>query len=103
MVSVRAYSRCQLIRPTRAPLPHPHLPTRRLSTQPPHTRTHAHHHHETTHTHTPSDGCYISKGYDATTHFESTVDDVLDLYKRITGKDIDLNSKDPRLAAAAQE
>jgi len=45
-----------------------------------------------------SDGCYISKGYDATTHFETTVDDVLDMYKRITGKDIDLNSKDPRLA-----
>ena len=32
-----------------------------------------------------SDGCYISKGYDATTHFESTEDDVLDLYRRITG------------------
>ena len=45
-----------------------------------------------------SDCCYISKGYDATTHFESTVDDVLDMYKRITGKDIDLNAKDPRLA-----
>jgi hypothetical protein len=26
------------------------------------------------------------------------VDDVLDMYKRITGKDIDLNAKDPRLA-----
>jgi Rab GDP dissociation inhibitor len=45
-----------------------------------------------------SDGCYISTGYDATTHFETTVDDVLDMYKRITGHDIDLNSKNPRLA-----
>lgn len=45
-----------------------------------------------------SDGCYISKGYDATTHFETTVDDVLDMYKRITGRDIDLDSKNPRLA-----
>jgi RAB protein geranylgeranyltransferase component A len=45
-----------------------------------------------------SDGCYISTGYDATTHFETTVDDVLDIYKRITGHDIDLNSKNPRLA-----
>jgi Rab GDP dissociation inhibitor len=31
------------------------------------------------------DGCFISKGYDPTTHFETTVDDVLDMYKRITG------------------
>lgn len=33
-----------------------------------------------------ADGCHISKGYDATTHFETTVDDVLDMYTRITGK-----------------
>eukprot|EP00951_Prasinocladus_malaysianus_P022108 scaffold184497_cov41-Prasinocladus_malaysianus.AAC.1 len=32
------------------------------------------------------DKCFISKGYDATTHFETTVDDVLDMYTRITGK-----------------
>eukprot|EP00879_Flechtneria_rotunda_P011256 GHRR01011757.1.p1 GENE.GHRR01011757.1~~GHRR01011757.1.p1 ORF type:complete len:416 (+),score=117.27 GHRR01011757.1:364-1611(+) len=44
------------------------------------------------------DGCYISKGYDPTTHFETTVEDVLDIYKHITGKDLDLDSKDPRLA-----
>ena len=31
------------------------------------------------------DKCFISKGYDATTHFETTVEDVLDMYKRITG------------------
>lgn len=31
------------------------------------------------------DQCFISKGYDATTHFETTVEDVLDMYKRITG------------------
>jgi len=36
------------------------------------------------------DRCYISKSYDATTHFETTCEDVLDLYKRITGKDADL-------------
>ncbi|KAF5842230.1 GDP dissociation inhibitor [Dunaliella salina] len=40
------------------------------------------------------DQCYISKGYDATTHFETTVEDVLDMYKRITGSDLDL-SKEP--------
>lgn len=31
---------------------------------------------------------YVSRSYDATTHFESTVDDVLDLYKRIFGTDL---------------
>lgn len=31
------------------------------------------------------DKCFISKGYDATTHFETTVEDVLEMYKRITG------------------
>jgi len=36
------------------------------------------------------DGCYISKGYDATTHFESTVDDALAMYERITGAPLDL-------------
>ena len=39
------------------------------------------------------DGCFISKGYDATTHFETTVRDVLEMYKRITGKDLDLSEK----------
>lgn len=41
-----------------------------------------------------SDKAFISKGYDATTHFETTVDDVLAMYKRITGNDLDL-SKEP--------
>lgn len=36
-----------------------------------------------------------SRGYDATTHFESTVDDVLEMYTRITGKVIDLDAVDP--------
>jgi Rab GDP dissociation inhibitor len=38
------------------------------------------------------DGCYISKGYDPTTHFETTVDDVLELYKRITGGEVSCTS-----------
>jgi Rab GDP dissociation inhibitor len=37
---------------------------------------------------------FISKGYDATSHFETTVDDVLDMYTRITGKVLDLENKD---------
>lgn len=41
------------------------------------------------------DAAFISKGYDPTTHFETTVEDVLDMYKRITGKELDLTAKDP--------
>lgn len=40
------------------------------------------------------DKCFISKGYDATSHFETTVEDVLDLYRRITGKNLDLSKAD---------
>jgi Rab GDP dissociation inhibitor len=40
------------------------------------------------------DGCFISKGYDATTHFETTVRDVLEMYTRITGKELDLSEKE---------
>lgn len=35
------------------------------------------------------DKTFISKSYDATTHFESVADDVLSLYERITGKPFD--------------
>jgi len=33
---------------------------------------------------------FISKSYDATSHFETTIDDVADMYRRITGKELDL-------------
>lgn len=36
------------------------------------------------------DHVYISKSYDATSHFETTTDDVKDLYLRITGKALEL-------------
>lgn len=39
------------------------------------------------------DGCFISRGYDATSHFETEIEDVLDLYLRITGKQLDLSSE----------
>lgn len=32
---------------------------------------------------------FISRSYDATTHFETTCDDIKDIYKRMTGKDFD--------------
>jgi len=39
------------------------------------------------------DKCFISKSYDSTSHFETTSSDVLDIYKRITGKEVDLTPK----------
>jgi Rab GDP dissociation inhibitor len=36
------------------------------------------------------DGCYISNSYDATSHFETAANDVLSLYKRITGQELDM-------------
>lgn len=32
--------------------------------------------------------CFVTKSYDATTHFETAVDDVFDVYKRIFGTDL---------------
>jgi Rab GDP dissociation inhibitor len=48
------------------------------------------------------DNCYISKSYDPTTHFETTVQDVLAMYTRITGKNLDL-TVDLSAASAAEE
>lgn len=36
------------------------------------------------------DGVFISSSYDATSHFETTFDDINSLYKRITGAELDL-------------
>jgi len=48
------------------------------------------------------DNCFISTSYDATTHFETTVQDVLAMYTNITGKVLDL-SVDLSAASAAEE
>lgn len=40
-----------------------------------------------------SNGIYISKSYDPSSHFESTTDDVKDLYFRVTGKPLVLEKK----------
>ncbi|RZC56320.1 hypothetical protein C5167_015173 [Papaver somniferum] len=48
------------------------------------------------------DNCFISTSYDATTHFESTVMDVLGMYTMITGKVLDL-SVDLSAASATEE
>jgi Rab GDP dissociation inhibitor len=39
------------------------------------------------------DQVFISKSYDATSHFETASFDILDLYKRIRGEDLDLTPK----------
>lgn len=39
------------------------------------------------------DKVFISSSYDATSHFETTCEDVLDLYRRITGKELILTSR----------
>ena len=36
------------------------------------------------------DKVFVSSSYDATTHFETTCQDVMRIYKNITGKDVDL-------------
>ncbi|CAI8593441.1 unnamed protein product [Vicia faba] len=48
------------------------------------------------------DNCFVSTNYDATTHFESTVMDVFNMYTLITGKVLDL-SVDLSAASAAEE
>jgi len=37
-----------------------------------------------------ADGIFISTSYDATSHFETTFDDINSLYKRVTGTELDL-------------
>jgi len=38
-----------------------------------------------------SDNCFISSSFDGTSHFENDCDDLLSLYKRVTGEDLDMN------------
>lgn len=38
-----------------------------------------------------NDNCYISASYDPTSHFETTSEDVLSMYKRITGEELDMS------------
>ncbi|KAA8497848.1 Rab GDP dissociation inhibitor alpha [Porphyridium purpureum] len=42
-----------------------------------------------------ADQCFITRSYDATTHFETAVDDVCDVYQRIFGKALDLSAPKP--------
>ena len=37
------------------------------------------------------DRCFISKTFDGTSHFEQDVEDMLDMYRRVTGEELDMN------------
>jgi Rab GDP dissociation inhibitor len=39
-----------------------------------------------------NDGVFISNSFDATSHFENETENVLKLYKEITGKELDLTN-----------
>lgn len=45
-----------------------------------------------------ADGCFISESYDATSHFETTINDVASMFQRITGKPLEsvFESKDEK-------
>jgi Rab GDP dissociation inhibitor len=40
------------------------------------------------------DNIFITRSYDATSHFETVVDDVTDVYKRVTGNDLVLKKRE---------
>lgn len=39
---------------------------------------------------------FVSRSFDATSHFETTSSDIMDVYKRMTGKDLDLTPPPPK-------
>jgi Rab GDP dissociation inhibitor len=48
------------------------------------------------------DKVFVSRSYDATTHFETTVDDVFDLYKRIFAKELILTNGEEAAGSSSQ-
>ena len=45
---------------------------------------------------------FISKSYDATTHFETTCNDVLDVYQRVTGEPFDFSKVQTQVETVEQ-
>jgi Rab GDP dissociation inhibitor len=45
------------------------------------------------------DNIFITRSYDATSHFETVVDDVQDVWKRVVGKDLELKKRDVEVEA----
>lgn len=46
-----------------------------------------------------SDNIFITRSYDATSHFETVVDDVKDVWKRVMGKDLVLKKREVEVEA----
>ncbi len=46
-----------------------------------------------------SDNIFITRSYDATSHFETVVEDVQDVWKRAVGKDLVLKKREVELDA----
>ena len=45
-----------------------------------------------------SDNIFITRSYDATSHFETVVDEVRDVWKRVTGEELKLKQReDPQI------
>jgi Rab GDP dissociation inhibitor len=40
----------------------------------------------------PADNIFVTKSYDATTHFETTCENIISVYKQVTGKDFDFSA-----------
>ena len=41
-----------------------------------------------------ADNIFITKSYDATSHFETVVEEVHSVWKRVTGKEVELKKRD---------
>ena len=46
-----------------------------------------------------ADNIFITKSYDATSHFETVVEDVQDVWKRVVGADLVLKKRDVEVEA----
>lgn len=46
-----------------------------------------------------ADNIFITKSYDATSHFETVVEDVQDVWKRVIGADLVLKKRDVEIEA----
>jgi Rab GDP dissociation inhibitor len=42
-----------------------------------------------------ADNIFITRSYDATSHFETVVDEVHNVWKRVTGRDLELKAREP--------
>lgn len=46
-----------------------------------------------------NDNIFITRSYDATSHFETVVEEVQNVWKRVVGKDLELKKRDVEVEA----